>query len=152
MSNQYPAPVNEYQHIPVQPPMPPQLPKKPSKLKRFGLPVGLLLAGLLIGGVSGASAVPEPVTVTKEVPVEKIVTKTVKETPASCLKAIQHAEEIFGVAADMTDVMKDGIQAAAYGNAADINAVTARIEALNADLDKYVADYKPARDSCQASR
>jgi uncharacterized hydantoinase/oxoprolinase family protein len=128
------------------------LPPKPSKFKRFRLPVGLLLLGLIIGGASGASAVPEPVEIEKrvEVPVEKIVTK--KETPASCLKAIQHAEEIFGVAADMTGVMADGMKAAAYGTVADINAVTARIEALNTELDTHTGNYKPVRDACQASR
>jgi len=149
MSDQPQDPYQQFQYAPA---VPPQVPKKASKFKRFGLPVGLLLAGLLVGGVSGASAVPEPVEIVKEVPVEKIVTKTVKETPASCLKAIQYAEQIFGVAADMTDVMSDGIKAAAYGSAADINAVTARIEVLNASLDTHTASYKTARDSCQASK
>lgn len=139
--------------VPPQPPQAPVLPpQKPSKLKRFGLPIGLLLLGLVIGGASGASAVPEPVEIVKEVPVEKIVTKTVKETPATCLTAIGYAEDIIASTGRVVGVFGQILDAASDLNAARIEALNPEIDVETEVINELRPKYQSARDDCQASR
>lgn len=145
---------NPYQQFQYGPQMPTQAPKKRALFKRFGLPVGLLLFGLLVGGSIGTSSVPDPVEIVKEVPVEKIVEKKVTEfrAPSSCLKAIEHAEEIFGVAARTTTVMSEAISAASARSTSRLNASTAKMDGLNAELEGFGVSYRASRDECKASR
>jgi hypothetical protein len=137
------------------PPQAPKVPKKPSKFKRFGLPVGLLLLGLVIGGASGASAVPDPVQVVKEVPgPERVVEKkvTVPTTPASCVQAIDDAEKIIASSGRAVGVMSDMFGAAAKLDAATINRLSPKIDDETAYLNKIRPSYQSSRDSCRASR
>lgn len=149
MSNETQQPFNNY------PPMPTQAPaKKPSKLKRFGLPVGLLLLGLIIGGVSGASAVPEPVEVVKEVPgPERIVNKTVEKpvTPQTCKTALDLAGQIMTISAEALGYSNDAVQAAARIDASGIMLARTNMDAVTVRLKEIGPKYLSARDSCNAS-
>jgi hypothetical protein len=138
------------------PPMPPQKPKT-SKLKRFGLPVGLLLLGLVIGGASGASAVPDPVEVVKEVPgPERTVTKEVKvevpKTPQACLTAIDNAESIIQSSGRVVGIFSEILDAVKTLNVAGIEAANPKIDAETATLNELRPKYQIARDTCRASK
>jgi hypothetical protein len=141
-----------YQNGPGYVPQMPVTPVKPSKLKRFGLPVGLLLLGLVIGGASGASAVPEPVVQVQERRVEVPVEKIVKETPASCLSALEHSEEIIQSSARTVGVFVEILDAVQVLDAAKITSLNPKIEAETDVLDTLRPKYQSARDSCRASR
>lgn len=152
MSNQYPPPESQYMpQAPQYPPyQPAPLPPKKSKFKRFLLPVGLLLLGLVIGGSAGASAVPEPVVQVQE----KVVTKEVEVTvtPVSCLKAIQHAEEVIDSSGRVVVVFSDILDAVKKLDADEIYRLNPKIDAETAVLQDIKPKYHAARDACQASR
>lgn len=133
-------------------PVPPQAPKKPSKLKRFGLPVGLLLLGLVIGTASGAAAKPEPVV---EVQVqEKIVEKRVEvpRTPQSCLTAIDKGEAVIQSAGRVAGIFGQIIDAVKTMDAATIYKLNPKLDAETEILNGIKPQYQSARDACRASK
>ena len=144
MSNQFPSPAQ------YDAPMPVAVPPKPSKLKRFGLPVGLLLLGLMLGGVVGAVAKPDPPVQVQEKIVEKKV--EVPTTPQSCLTAITYAEQIISSSGRTVGVFVDVLDAVKTFNAAKITALSPKIDDETTLITGITPKYQSARDSCRASR
>lgn len=129
-------------------------PKPPKKSKkRFILPLALLVGGMIIGSASAASVKPEPVVqvkeVTKEVPVEKIVTKQV--TPPSCIEALDLASKAVTTLAKIGPLAGRGIMAASAGNPTELNAVTSEVKAVNAEIDEQNPALGAASSACRAS-
>jgi hypothetical protein len=143
-------PTTTYPSQPLYQPQVPMPVKKASKLKRFGLPVGLLALGLMVGGTAGASAVPEPVEVVKEVPVEKIVTKTKEVTPQACLTAISQGELIIQSSGRVATIFSDILSAVQTMDAAAIRAANPKLDAETATIKGITPKYQNARDECRA--
>lgn len=149
MSNQPETQHTTYPQMPSQAPKPP----KASKLKRFGLPTGLLLLGLIIGGASGASAVPEPVEVVKEVPgPERVVEKKVNVpvTPQTCRDAITHGEAVIQSSSRVAGIFSEIIDAVRAMDSAAIIALNPKIDTETAILNEIRPKYQAARDACRA--
>ncbi|MFC9335849.1 hypothetical protein [Arthrobacter sp. NPDC057009] len=144
MSNQYDGPAN------YQPPtqsaygqmgMPPVLQPapEPGKPKRkWLLPVGLAVAGLVLGFGAGMGAKPEPEIVVQEKIVEKEVeVEVVKEvTPPSCIEALDVTQEAIELFSTYPEMANDAVQAAGTFDTAGLQAATRKIETFNSDLGK----------------
>lgn len=150
MSNQLPT--QTYEPMPPMPPQPPvhAVPKKPFWKQIWFLPVVALLFGIALG-----SGDPRTVEVTKEVPVEKIVTKEVKTnvptTPEACTDALDYASIIFTMNADAIGTMQDMLKHAVAFDAAGLEADTATLDKQTTELGKIKTPYQQAVAECRAS-
>ena len=100
--------------------------------------IGALVAGFAIGaGASGVATAeaPEPEVITETITEVETVTETVEVTPQVCLDAIASARDGFTIAADVMYVIYPAIEAAFYQDIAGLEAATADIEALSAELN-----------------
>lgn len=135
-------------------------PKKRRRLlsAKILVPAAALVFGLVLGSAAAGSpepaAAPAPITKTVEVPVEKIVTKTVEvnKTPEACLTALDLSETAFGYAADSISHMNDALQAAGTFDVDGINAASERMKKVNAKMEKVTGPLNAAKDSCRASK
>lgn len=117
---------------------------KPKKKRRWVTPaiaVGTFALGAIIGssGASGDTGSPtaEPAEVITETVVEtETVTETIEVTPAVCLDAIDSARAGFGVASDLVNVIGPALEAAFYRDITGMEAATADLEVLNAELSQ----------------
>jgi hypothetical protein len=87
------------------------------------------------------------------------------EVPASCLDALDYADEGFGIAGSAVELMAEGF--AVSGDAimavsnydiagiqaatADMKRITAEIEVQNDEIDAISLPYRQARDDCRAA-
>jgi len=128
--------------------------KPPRRWLKPGLvAVGILLA-YAIGAAGGGetpvpAAMPAPtVTVTEPAPPAGVV----ERTPQSCLDALDYADEGFGLAAKVIGYMEPAIQAVLTMDAAKMNQITHKIDAVNKKMDKVGPAYRDAADECQESK
>lgn len=87
------------------------------------------------------------------------------ETPASCLEALGHADEIRAQASELAghyatlaDLSSSAVEAAASWDTSSLEAITADLETLNGDMEDLtdrvevtVAAYESAAESCRAA-
>ena len=108
---------------------------------------------LFIGIAIGSSSEPKTVEVIKEVPVEKIVTKTVEKpvTPQSCLTALDLSEEGFTYSAEAMGYMNDALQAAGKLNVAGLTKANADLEKVSPKMKQLSAPMKTASAECRAA-
>lgn len=131
---------------------------------------GLLIGSSAAGGDTVAtSAAAEPTAVHTEyveveVPAEgKTKTVTVESTPQSCLDALDHARDGFGLAATFADITSDIMdiavqalqEAAATGdvsqNSVDrMTAANSRIDTVNRGIDSTGPSFVSAASACEA--
>lgn len=131
---------------------PPQ-PQPPAKKKRKWLmPAALVLVGMMLGGGIASASKPEPVTIVQEKEVEKIVTKNVEVpvTPKECITALDLSGTAMGSIAELGSIGKDGMNAAFTRDVSAIESVTARLKALNADMERQKGPLSLAASSCRA--
>lgn len=132
----------------------------PKKKRRWVLPVactGALLAGVGIG----ATAQPEPEVITETVvetetvteEVEVIVTEEVEVevevTPASCISALDAADNSIDLLMELNDHTIEGAEAAARFDVAGIDAATAKITAMTPDMEAAGFDWGFWSESCR---
>lgn len=134
----------------------------PKKKRRWVLPVactGALLAGVGIG----TTAQPEPEiitetvveteTVTEEVEVEVIkeveVETIVEVAPASCISALDAAEDVIDLVWEINDHTMEGAEAASRLDIAGIDAATAKITAMTPDMEAAGFDWGFWSESCR---
>lgn len=126
----------------------------PNALRNKLIAGGVIAFGL--GGTLGATAQPEPEriveTVTVEKPVEKIVEKIVEKTPASCLLALDLAEQGFGLSAESMQIAGDAIQATARFDIAAVNAGSEDMTKINVKLDKLAPQLNLAKTECREAK
>ena len=126
---------NQYQYQ-EQPVAPAQALAPPAKPKRRWLTPVVGIAALALGLAVGASAQPEPEVIQAEPVVEvETITETVERTPQVCLEAIDSARAGFSVVVDVMDVTVPALEAAFYRDIAGMEAATADMEALNAEIN-----------------
>ena len=128
------------------------VPPPVKKKRKWLVPASLLLCGMLLGGGIASASKPEPVTIVQEKEVEKIVTKNVevKVTPKECITALDLAGDSMGSISELGSIGKDGMNAAFARDATAIQAVTKRLETLNAELDSQTGPLTRAVSSCRA--
>lgn len=141
--------------------VPPQPEHKPKRgLKKFLIPIAALLLGVFLGaGIGAAGAEPEVVTkeVIKEVPVEVIkevekeVEVEVPVTPDSCLEALDTADTAFGLMSDALGVSNEVIDGVTNIDLAAVEAATAKLDPINAELEVLVPVYQLTKASCRSS-
>lgn len=130
----------------------PQAPK-PKPKRAWLLPL-LVVAGILAGfGVGAAKPAPDPVTITKEVPVDKIVEKRVEVpvTPAACGDYIEASAKVNDISSTVVGLLSDTLSAAADLDAAKIRANNAKVDAETAKLKDITPEFQSTRDECKAS-
>lgn len=127
----------------------------PKQKKRWLMPVLVAVAVLLGFAVGGAAVPPKTVEVTKEVPVDKIVTKEVTKevptTPKECTDALDYAATIFTMNADAIGTMSDMVQHAGHLDADGLNADNAKLDKQTQELSKIKQPYQDAVAACRAS-
>lgn len=123
---------------------------EPEKRKRkWILPAGLAVAGLVLGFGAGVGAKPEPVIEVQEKIVEKEV--TVEVTPPECIEALDLAAVLVEDLAKVPAIAADGMGAALDQDVAGINAVTERLKTAKAGLDLQKEPLGAAVSVCRAS-
>jgi hypothetical protein len=131
--------------------MPTHQPQQP-KPKRGWLAPVLVAVALIFGfGVGAIKPTPEPVTITREVPVDKIVTKEVPVTPQACITALEGAGEIIDLSGKTIGVISDNVSAAAKLDVSALRANNEKVEANTEKLKGITPGYVAAREECQAS-
>ena len=136
------------------------------KQKRVWVPVAVLLSfGIGVGaGSGGADSTPKTVTVEKRVEVpgpERVVTKdvpgpervvTVTKTPASCITALDRADEGFAYSADGFGFAADAFKATSLNDVAGIKRANAGLEGVNTKVGILVPKYLAAKEACRAGK
>ena len=136
------------------------------KRKRVWVPVAVLLSfGTGVGaGGGGADSTPKTVTVEKRVEVpgpERVVTKevpgpervvTVTKTPASCITALDRADEGFTYAADGFGFAAVGFEAIRLNDVASVKRATAGLEGVGAKVGILMPKYRAANEACRAGK
>jgi hypothetical protein len=104
-------------------------------------------------GLGAIKPPPAPVTITKEVPVDKIVEKRVEVpvTPQACLTALTHAGEIIDISGATVGIMSDTLKAAVLRDVPSITANTEKVKVQTDKLKGITPGYISAREECQAS-
>lgn len=137
------------------PPLPNHSPHPPKSKRRWIMPLLIIVALFMGVGMGSAKPAPDPVTITKEVPVEKIVTKEVEVTkevtPPSCITALEHAGEIIDISGDTIGILSETLTAAGNFDVATITANSGKVKAQTDKLGKVSPKYVSAREECQAS-
>lgn len=126
-------------------PSTPQKPKAWWKKPVVILPVACLLLGFGLGSKNQ----PEPVTVTVEKPVEKIVTKTV--TPPECLKAMDLYEQVVDYSSEALGYTKDAMLSASRLDASGIQAMNVKMGELTPKIQAVTGPLMSAKASCRAA-
>lgn len=109
------------------------------------LPVATLVLGLGLGLTNR----PDPVTVTVEKPVEKIVTKTI--TPPECLKAMDLYEQVVSYSSEALGYTKEAMLAASRLDAAGIREQDAKMGELTPKIQAVTSPLMSAKASCRAA-
>ncbi|MDQ0030158.1 hypothetical protein [Arthrobacter bambusae] len=118
--------------------------------KRFALPAALVIGGIALGAGVGFATRPAPVvevqtnTETKDVNVDV--------TPASCLDALDQADNVVLDDAKAIGFMNDALKSASRLDAAGITSANDGLTPLLADQTVVLKKYTSARDSCRASK
>lgn len=115
------------------------------------VPAIALVCGLAIGSGS-ASAQTVEVEKRVEVPVEKIVNRTVEKevTPESCIKAIDTAQQALFYSADSMGIFNEAMQAASTMDVAGIYAASSKLEALNPKISALTEPMRVSVADCRA--
>jgi len=127
------------------------LPQPPKKKRKWVLPV--LFAVTLLMGIGAGSVKPAEIReVTKEVPVEKIVTKEVTKnvpvTPAECREALNYAEDALSSAGEVIGLLGDTLSAAMRRDTATIQSNNAKLDEQSAKMKGMTPNYKAAKALC----
>lgn len=148
--------MSAYQNLPA---VPGTKPAKRPLWKRPALRyTAVAVLGLTLGAATSAGG-SEPEVVTKTVEVEvpgptETITETayvdVEVTPPACLDALDIAGQAMSIMAESAGLAGDGIEAAAYGDVAGLDRVTAQVGDLNEDLNTLNPDLSAAVDECRA--
>lgn len=158
MSNQYPNPVPA--SVPSNGKKKRRDPNKPKSglLKRTLLLTGVGVVGIIIGSAATGGA-PEPEVVVeekvveKEVPVEKIVEKEVEvvteKTPASCIDALDLAEEINQINVQVHELSASSFDAVSSFDYAKVNSNSSKVSSLTPKLTELVSDYNAKSGVCR---
>lgn len=109
------------------------------------LPLGTLVLGLSLGTMNR----PDPVTVTVEKPVEKIVEK--KVTPVACLTALDLSEQAFGYAAESMGYMSKALTAAGDMDVAAITQASADLKVVTPKMEALSPRVNAAKAECRAA-
>lgn len=148
-TNWNPTPPNPLPPLPVNPPA------KPKAKRRWLVPVLVLVALFMGVGIGSAKPAPDPVTITKEVPVEKIVTKEVPVevpvTPTECGDFITLAAKVNDINSEVLGLLSSSLTAAGNLDSATIMANNAKLPTQTAKLKALTPEYQTARDTCKAS-
>ena len=130
--------------------------------KWLGVTAAVLLS--LGAGIAVGSSGTETVTVETRVEVpgpERVVTKdvpgpervvTITKTPASCLTALDLAENGFELASSGFGFSADGWRSASEGNAAGMNQSVAGMNGVVAKMKVLAPKWQSARDACRAGK
>ena len=121
---------------------------KPAKPKRrviLWVVGGVAAAGLLIGATQqGGTPAPAPIAV------PSATSETTRDSvPASCITALQKADESLTVADRIRTLAGEGFDAVARGDAAELRRIATRIQNQQALLSDRQAEYRTARDECR---
>jgi hypothetical protein len=131
------------------PPMPNHPPVKPKAKRKWLVPV-LMIAALLLGiGFGSIKPTPDPVTITKEVPVEKRV--EVPVTPTACGTALTLYDQLVGYSTEALGYSNEALQSAAKLDAAGIYAANDKVKTLTPKIDTLAPLLRAAKDTCRAS-
>lgn len=133
------------------PPNPTTAPKKAKRWPWFAA----IAAALLIGGAIGSSggdtptATPQPA---ETVTVTETKTETVETTPASCIEALDAAENVIAYASQSLDIVADSFEAVSEFDVDRVEANTKKMEALTPKIAVQRDVYNPAAEDCRASK
>lgn len=138
------------------------------KLGVVGIATVTLLVGVGIGaaGAEGETAskpvtVPEAEVVTETVTVTETETVEVETTPAACLEALRHAEDVFIHASDFANLVSKypplieeaytaGVSSGSvYGILSEMQRLTAKNRTLNTKVNRSAAAYVDAAKTCR---
>ena len=123
-----------------------------------GAVLAILIVAAIIGGADSGKATeagqaaprttvtvtPPPATVTKTAPAKP-------EVPASCLKALDLADNGFALAADGFTAVSEAMTAFSEFDIEGIDKANAKLTKLNPKVGAALAKYRTARDACQAA-
>ena len=145
--NPTPPPYNPQPQPPAYygPPLQPPVKKK----RKWILPVGMLVGGLILGSTAGASQVPDPIVETKTE--TKTVTETKEVTPKECLKALDLYEELVGYSTEALGYTKEAMLAASKLDAAGIRAENDKMTELKPKIQAVTDPLLTAKSTCRAS-
>jgi hypothetical protein len=140
---------------------PPQQHAAASKKRRRWVPwvayPAVLLLGIIIGSAGGGTDTPAAsapgatttVTVTKPAPAPKTITQT--RVPASCLKALDYADQGFTLAGQALEYASAALTAVGDFDLAKIEEQTAKMAAVNKKVTVLQPRWSAAKAECRAA-
>lgn len=128
--------------------------------KRWAWPA-VAAAALLVGTGIGSATQPEPTTQTVTQtkvrtvpgPTKTVVKTDVQEkTPASCLTALDYADQGFGYASESMGYAQEGFEAVSNLDIDKLQQVTPKLQRVNEKIGSLAPKYRAAKDACRSAR